>query len=64
MITACKAYITDNGSHSIWDQPQQAVAEKIRAAINLNQVLDTTYWQTDMCTVLCNVNQLSVLTMS
>uniref|UniRef100_A0A8B9HQN0 Dynein, axonemal, heavy chain 5 n=1 Tax=Astyanax mexicanus TaxID=7994 RepID=A0A8B9HQN0_ASTMX len=37
MITACKAYITNNGSATIWDQPQDVVAEKIRAAIRLNE---------------------------
>uniref|UniRef100_A0A665UP68 Dynein, axonemal, heavy chain 5 n=1 Tax=Echeneis naucrates TaxID=173247 RepID=A0A665UP68_ECHNA len=37
MITACKAYITNNGSNSIWDQPQQVVVDKIKAAIHLNQ---------------------------
>ncbi|XP_040900391.1 dynein heavy chain 5, axonemal isoform X5 [Toxotes jaculatrix] len=37
MITASKAYITNNGSNSIWDQPQQVVADKIKAAIHLNQ---------------------------
>ncbi|XP_072250743.1 dynein axonemal heavy chain 5 isoform X1 [Leuresthes tenuis] len=37
MITACKAYITNNGANSIWDQPQQVVADKIKAAISLNQ---------------------------
>ncbi|XP_039973302.1 dynein heavy chain 5, axonemal [Xiphias gladius] len=37
MITACKAYITNNGSNSVWDQPQQVVADKIKAAIHLNQ---------------------------
>ncbi|XP_056299693.1 dynein axonemal heavy chain 5 isoform X1 [Pseudoliparis swirei] len=37
MITACKAYITNNGSNSIWDQHQQVVADKIKAAIHLNQ---------------------------
>ncbi|KAM6935222.1 dynein axonemal heavy chain 5 isoform 3-T3 [Lycodopsis pacificus] len=37
MITACKAYVTNNGSNSIWDQPQQVVADKIKAAIHLNQ---------------------------
>ncbi|XP_027868438.1 dynein heavy chain 5, axonemal [Xiphophorus couchianus] len=37
MITSCKAYITNNGSNSIWDQPQQEVADKIKAAIHLNQ---------------------------
>uniref|UniRef100_A0A8C2XN80 Dynein axonemal heavy chain 5 n=1 Tax=Cyclopterus lumpus TaxID=8103 RepID=A0A8C2XN80_CYCLU len=30
MITACKAHITNNGSNSIWDQPQQVVADKIK----------------------------------
>lgn len=39
MITACKAYITKNGSATIWDQPQDVVAEKLKAAIRLNQVL-------------------------
>lgn len=42
MITACKNYITDNGAHSIWDQPQQGVVNKIKAAIHLNQVVDDT----------------------
>ncbi|XP_038567842.1 dynein heavy chain 5, axonemal [Micropterus salmoides] len=37
MITACKAYITNNGTCSIWDQPQEVVADKIKAAIHLNQ---------------------------
>ncbi|KAK2844297.1 hypothetical protein Q5P01_010956 [Channa striata] len=37
MITACKAYITNNGYNSIWDQPQQIVVDKIKAAIHLNQ---------------------------
>ncbi|XP_062848702.1 dynein axonemal heavy chain 5 [Trichomycterus rosablanca] len=37
MITACKAYITNNGSATIWEQTQEVVAEKLRAAIRLNQ---------------------------
>ncbi|XP_028835842.1 dynein heavy chain 5, axonemal isoform X2 [Denticeps clupeoides] len=37
MITACKAYITNNGTKTIWDQPQDTVSERIKAAINLNQ---------------------------
>ncbi|KAM9310817.1 dynein axonemal heavy chain 5 [Pholidichthys leucotaenia] len=37
MITACKTYITNSGSNSLWDQPQQVVANKIKAAIHLNQ---------------------------
>uniref|UniRef100_A0A671S0V1 Dynein heavy chain 5, axonemal-like n=1 Tax=Sinocyclocheilus anshuiensis TaxID=1608454 RepID=A0A671S0V1_9TELE len=37
MITACKTYITNNGSSTIWDQPQEVVSEKLKAAIRLNQ---------------------------
>ncbi|XP_067093621.1 dynein axonemal heavy chain 5 [Osmerus mordax] len=37
MITACKAYITNNCSASIWEQPQELVSQKLRAAIQLNQ---------------------------
>ncbi|XP_041963780.1 LOW QUALITY PROTEIN: dynein heavy chain 5, axonemal [Alosa sapidissima] len=37
MITACKTYITNNGSVSIWDQPQELVTQRIKAAIHLNQ---------------------------
>lgn len=40
MITACKAYITNSGSATIWDQPQDVVAEKLQAAIRLNQVTE------------------------
>lgn len=53
MITACKAYITNNGSATIWDQPQDAVAEKLRAAIRLNQV--TEYCMVDLLMVMVNV---------
>lgn len=38
MITACKAYIINNGANSLWDQPQEVVVDKIKAAIHLNQV--------------------------
>ncbi|KAI7806102.1 putative dynein heavy chain 5 [Triplophysa rosa] len=37
MITACKAYITKNGSATIWNQHQDVVSEKLKAAIRLNQ---------------------------
>ncbi|KAM7382615.1 hypothetical protein PAMP_002338 [Pampus punctatissimus] len=46
MITACKAYITNNGSNSIWDQSQQVVADKIRAAIHLNQEYQQSFHKT------------------
>ncbi|KAM6224385.1 dynein axonemal heavy chain 5 [Rhynchocyon petersi] len=37
MISACKAYITNNGTASIWDQPQDVVVEKILSAIKLKE---------------------------
>uniref|UniRef100_A0A8W4F932 Dynein axonemal heavy chain 5 n=1 Tax=Sus scrofa TaxID=9823 RepID=A0A8W4F932_PIG len=37
MISACKAYITNNGTASIWSQPQDVVVEKILSAIKLKQ---------------------------
>ncbi|XP_008567303.1 PREDICTED: dynein heavy chain 5, axonemal, partial [Galeopterus variegatus] len=37
MISACKAYITNNGTASVWNQPQDVVVEKILSAIKLKQ---------------------------
>ncbi|XP_078395203.1 dynein axonemal heavy chain 5 [Cetorhinus maximus] len=37
MITACKAYITNNGTATIWDQPQEMVVKKLKSAVELNQ---------------------------
>ncbi|XP_078543788.1 dynein axonemal heavy chain 5 [Lissotriton helveticus] len=37
MITACKSYITNNKTATIWDQPQDIVTEKLKSAIKLNQ---------------------------
>nr|XP_021143896.1 dynein heavy chain 5, axonemal [Columba livia] len=37
MITACKAYITNNNTATIWNQPQERVMEKLQAAIRLKQ---------------------------
>lgn len=39
MISACKAYITNNGTASVWSQPQDIVVEKILSAIKLKQVM-------------------------
>lgn len=38
MITACKSYIANNGTATIWNQPQERVVEKLQAAIGLKQV--------------------------
>ncbi|XP_038626369.1 dynein heavy chain 5, axonemal [Tachyglossus aculeatus] len=37
MITACKAYLTNNSTATIWEQPQNVVMEKLLAAIRLKQ---------------------------
>ncbi|OXB65197.1 hypothetical protein ASZ78_004954 [Callipepla squamata] len=37
MITACKSYITNNDTATIWNQPQDIVMEKLHAAIQLKQ---------------------------
>uniref|UniRef100_G3T979 Dynein axonemal heavy chain 5 n=1 Tax=Loxodonta africana TaxID=9785 RepID=G3T979_LOXAF len=37
MISACKAYISNNGTASIWNQPQDVVVEKILSTIKLKQ---------------------------
>ncbi|XP_063137599.1 dynein axonemal heavy chain 5 isoform X2 [Rattus norvegicus] len=37
MISACKAHITNNGTATIWSQPQDIVMQKIAAAIKLKQ---------------------------
>ncbi|XP_074682150.1 dynein axonemal heavy chain 5 isoform X5 [Strix aluco] len=37
MITACKSYITNNNTATIWNQPQKRVMEKLQAAIRLKQ---------------------------
>jgi hypothetical protein len=38
MISACKAHITNNGTATIWSQPQEIVMQKIAAVIKLKQV--------------------------
>uniref|UniRef100_A0A6I8MYJ8 Dynein axonemal heavy chain 5 n=1 Tax=Ornithorhynchus anatinus TaxID=9258 RepID=A0A6I8MYJ8_ORNAN len=37
MITACKAYLSNNSTATIWEQPQNVVMEKLLAAIRLKQ---------------------------
>uniref|UniRef100_A0A669PBP7 Dynein axonemal heavy chain 5 n=1 Tax=Phasianus colchicus TaxID=9054 RepID=A0A669PBP7_PHACC len=37
MITACKSYITNNDTATIWNQPADRVMEKLHAAIRLKQ---------------------------
>ncbi|RMC15911.1 hypothetical protein DUI87_08116 [Hirundo rustica rustica] len=37
MISACKSYIANNDTDTIWNQPQETVVEKLQAAIRLKQ---------------------------
>ncbi|XP_048224317.1 dynein axonemal heavy chain 5 [Perognathus longimembris pacificus] len=46
MISACKAYITNSGTASIWNQPQDVVMEKILSAIRLKQEYQHCFQQT------------------
>ncbi|XP_044298752.1 dynein axonemal heavy chain 5 [Varanus komodoensis] len=46
MITACKAYITNGNTATIWDQPQDVVLEKIQAAIRLKQEYQNCFHKT------------------
>ncbi|XP_078247829.1 dynein axonemal heavy chain 5 isoform X3 [Pogona vitticeps] len=46
MITACKSYITNNNTATIWDQPQDIVLEKIQAAIRLKQEYQNCFHKT------------------
>uniref|UniRef100_A0A8C3CTQ3 Dynein axonemal heavy chain 5 n=1 Tax=Cairina moschata TaxID=8855 RepID=A0A8C3CTQ3_CAIMO len=43
MITACKSYITNNDTATIWNQPQETVMEKLFAAIRLKQEYQNCY---------------------
>ena len=36
MITACKAYITDNGAETVWSQSRDEVLKKLKDSIKLN----------------------------
>lgn len=47
MITACKSYITNNDTATIWNQPQETVMEKLFAAIRLKQVCAKNIWKTE-----------------
>ncbi|XP_069898297.1 dynein axonemal heavy chain 5 [Dipodomys merriami] len=46
MISACKAYITNSGTASIWNQPQDVLMEKILSAIKLKQEYQNCFHQT------------------
>uniref|UniRef100_A0A8C6MZK3 Dynein, axonemal, heavy chain 5 n=1 Tax=Mus spicilegus TaxID=10103 RepID=A0A8C6MZK3_MUSSI len=46
MISACKAHITNNGTATIWSQPQEIVMQKIAAAIKLKQGYQSCFQET------------------
>ncbi|EDL08892.1 dynein, axonemal, heavy chain 5, isoform CRA_b [Mus musculus] len=46
MISACKAHITNNGTATIWSQPQEIVMQKIAAVIKLKQGYQSCFQET------------------
>nr|XP_048312992.1 dynein axonemal heavy chain 5 [Myodes glareolus] len=46
MISACKAHITNNGTATIWSQPQDIVTQKILSAIQLKQGYQSCFQET------------------
>lgn len=46
MITACKAYISVNGTQSVWTQPQAITIKKLQDSIRLNQEYQTCFHRT------------------
>ncbi|XP_041488031.1 dynein heavy chain 5, axonemal [Microtus oregoni] len=46
MISACKAHITNNGTATIWSQPQDIVTQKILSAIQLKQGYQSCFHET------------------
>ena len=49
MITACKAYITDNGAETVWSQPRDEVLKKLKDSIKLNMEYQRQFHKTKVC---------------
>lgn len=64
MISACKAYITNNGTASMWSQPQDVVVEKILSAIKLKQVMASLIIYLDNASLFCVVLVMHVKLLS
>ena len=64
MISACKAYITSNGTASMWSQPQDVVVEKILSAIKLKQVMASLIIYLDNASLFCVVVVMHVKLLS
>ena len=48
MITACKSYITSNGTQTVWTQPQSVTIKKLRDSIKLNQEYQSCFQKTKL----------------
>ena len=46
MITACKSYITDSGSETVWTQPTNEVIKKLQDCIKLNEEYQRAFHKT------------------
>ena len=49
MITASKAYITDNRVETVWSQSMPVVREKLEACIKLNDEYQKHFHKTKVC---------------
>lgn len=46
MITACKSYVSEKGTQTIWSQPQIELIKKLRDCIKLNQEYQSCFQRT------------------
>lgn len=46
MITSCRAYITDNGDHKLWEQDREVVLRKLEDCRALNREYQQCYERT------------------
>lgn len=46
MVTACKAYLTDNGYHTFWEQEHPVVLQRMASCMKLNEEFQGCYQRT------------------
>lgn len=46
MITACKSYVSDKGTQTVWSQPQSELIKKLKDCKRLNQEYQSYFQKT------------------
>jgi dynein heavy chain len=46
MITACKSYVSDKGTQTVWSQPQSELIKKLKDCKRLNQEYQSFFQKT------------------